>query len=111
MKTFSPIRLLTAADRRTLNRALKAYRKHLAVPCTACRYCMPCPFGVEIPRIFGIYNQYKISGNKWLFTRSYNTIPPKSRASACVGCGKCMKQCPQKIRIPDELKKIAREAR
>ena len=111
LKTFSPIRLLTAADRRTLNRALKAYRKHLAVPCTACRYCMPCPFGVEIPRIFGIYNQYKISGNKWLFTRSYNTIPPKSRATACVGCGKCMKQCPQKIRIPEELKKIAREVR
>jgi uncharacterized protein len=70
---------------------------------------MPCPVGVEIPKIFGLYNQYKISGNKWLFSNNYNAIPEDSRASACVNCGKCMKHCPQKIQIPAELKKIAAE--
>ena len=109
IKTFSPIRELSEVERKTLNTALLAYRKHLAVPCTACRYCMPCPVGVEIPRIFGIYNQFKISGNKWLLRNNYNAIPEDSRADACVNCGKCMQHCPQKIQIPAELRKIAQE--
>lgn len=109
IKTFSPLKPLTDNERKTLDQALTAYRKRLAVPCTACRYCMPCPVGVEIPKIFGLYNQYKISGNKWLFSNNYNAIPEDSRASACVNCGKCMKHCPQKISIPAELKKIAAE--
>ena len=109
IRTFSPLKPLTDNERKVLEQALTAYRKHLAVPCTACRYCMPCPVGVEIPKIFGLYNQYKISGNKWLFSNNYNAIPEDSRASACVNCGKCMKHCPQKISIPAELKKIAAE--
>ena len=109
IRTFSPVKPLSETERKTLNAALLAYRKHLAVPCTACAYCMPCPAGVEIPRIFGLYNQYKISGNKWLLRNNYNAIPEDSRADACVNCGKCMKHCPQKIQIPAELKKIAAE--
>jgi len=70
---------------------------------------MPCPVGVEIPRIFGLYNQYKITGNKWLFLNNYNAIPEDSGASACVNCGRCVKHCPQKIDIPAQLKKIAAE--
>lgn len=110
IKTFTPFRALTDNERKTLNDALVAYRKCLAVPCTGCRYCMPCPVGVEIPRIFGIYNQYKASGNKWLFNNNYNAIDEDSRASACVNCRRCMQHCPQKITIPEELKKIAKEA-
>ena len=109
IRTFTPIKPLSDSDRKTLDEALAVYRKQLAVPCTSCKYCMPCPVGVEIPKIFGLYNQYKISGNKWLFSNNYSSIPEDSRADACVNCGKCMKQCPQKIRIPDELKKIAKE--
>ena len=109
LKTFSPLKPLTDSERKTLDLALAAYRKRLAVPCTACRYCMPCPVGVEIPRIFGLYNQYKITGNKWLFLNNYNAIPEDSGASACVNCGRCVKHCPQKIDIPAQLKKIAAE--
>ena len=109
IRTFSPLTPLSDAERQTLERALAAYRKRLAVPCTACRYCMPCPVGVEIPRIFGLYNQYKAIGNPWLFSNNYGAIPKDSRADACVECGKCVKHCPQKIDIPAELKKIARE--
>ena len=109
IRTFTPIKPLSEADQKTLNEALTVYRKHLAVPCTACKYCMPCPVGVEIPKIFGLYNQYKISGNHWLFDNNYRAIPEDSRADACVHCGKCLKQCPQKIKIPDELAKIAKE--
>lgn len=109
IKTFSPLKPLSDVERDSLNAALLAYRKKLAVPCTACRYCMPCPVGVEIPKIFGLYNQYKVSGNKWQFTGAYNTIPEKSRADKCVNCGRCMTHCPQKIKIPEILKQIAQE--
>ena len=109
IKTFSPLKPLSDGERAALDAALKAYCKHLAVPCTACRYCLPCPVGVEIPKIFGIYNQYKISGNRWLFNNNYRAIPEESRADACVNCKRCVQHCPQKIQIPDELKKIDAE--
>ena len=109
IRTFSPLKPLTENERKTLDQALAAYRKRLAVPCTACRYCMPCPAGVEIPKIFGLYNQYKISGNKWLFTNNYNVLPEDAKIASCVNCGKCTKHCPQKIQIPAELRKIAKE--
>ena len=106
---FAPMEVFWVQLKLALMLALAAYRKRLAVPCTACRYCMPCPVGVEIPRIFGLYNQYKITGNKWLFLNNYNAIPEDSGASACVNCGRCVKHCPQKIDIPAQLKKIAAE--
>ena len=109
IRTFSPLKPLTENERKTLDQALAAYRKRLAVPCTACRYCMPCPAGVEIPKIFGLYNQYKISGNKWLFTNNYNVLPEDAKIASCVNCGKCTKHCPQKIQIPAVLRKIAKE--
>lgn len=109
IRTFSPLKPLTESERKTLDQALAAYRKRLAVPCTACRYCMPCPAGVEIPKIFGLYNQYKISGNKWLFTNNYNVLPEDAKIASCVNCGKCTKHCPQKIQIPAVLRKIAKE--
>ena len=110
LRTFSPVRPLTAGEKETLEKALTVYRKQLAIPCTACKYCMPCPAGVEIPKIFGLYNQYKISGNRWLFTNNYRAIPKDSRADSCIECGECMKHCPQHLRIPELMKKIASEA-
>ena len=110
LRTFSPIRPLNESEKATLEKALAVYRKQLAVPCTACKYCMPCPAGVEIPRIFGLYNQYKISHNRWHFTNSYRLIPAGSRADSCIECGECMKHCPQHLKIPELMKKIASEA-
>ena len=109
LRTFTPFKPLSDGERKVLAEALTAYRKRLAIPCTACRYCMPCPVGVEIPKIFGLYNQYRISGNRWLFTNNYRAIDEGSRASACVGCGACLKKCPQKLDIPTLMGRIARE--
>jgi hypothetical protein len=64
---------------------------------------------VAIPTIFGAYNQYRISKNKFLFLGSYRTLPEESRATECVECGKCAKHCPQHIDIPKELRKIQEE--
>ena len=108
LRTFSPLVPLTDPERKTLDLALAAYRKQLAVPCTSCRYCMPCPVGVEIPSIFAFYNQYKLTGRAGRFRDQYNSLPEGARADACVACGQCAKVCPQKIHIPEELAKIAR---
>lgn len=109
IKTFSNFKPLSAEEQKTLASALAAYQKSLTIPCTDCRYCMPCPVGVEIPKIFALYNQLKLSGKRGVFLRSYKALDEDAQASACVACGKCVKACPQKIDIPKQLKKIAQD--
>ena len=106
IKTFTDFKPLTPEERTTLALAIGSYEKGLAVPCTACRYCLPCPAGVRIPAIFSIYNEYKLQGNRAEFLAKMKALPEGSGPEECVNCGKCMKHCPQHIRIPEELKKI-----
>lgn len=109
IKTFTDFKPLTDEERKVIADALAAYKKSGAVPCTGCRYCMPCPMGVDIPRIFALYNQYKSSGNAWSFVGTYSNMAETSRASACVKCGACLSKCPQKINIPEKLEMIQKE--
>ena len=109
LRTFSPLKELSDDERGTIAAALAAFQGGQAVPCTACRYCTPCPVGVAIPEIFALWNAYKADGNKDRFLRGYAKLPEGARASDCVRCMRCTKHCPQKIAIPDELAKIAAE--
>ncbi|OOB80347.1 MAG: hypothetical protein BEN19_00545 [Epulopiscium sp. Nuni2H_MBin003] len=70
------------------------------IPCTGCRYCMPCPFSVEIAPCFNQYNNNVIFG-----TNKYDA--ERDRANYCVSCKKCIPLCPQNINIPHELEKVA----
>ena len=87
---------------------------HTKVPCTACRYCMPCPKNVDIPAIFRCYNEMytenKRSG-RWEFAQTVGLRKQKAFASQCICCGKCEKHCPQNIAIREELKKADRALR
>ena len=109
LKTFSPFKPLTDAERQTVAEALAAYRKSGAVPCTACKYCSPCPAGVNIPRNLALHNQVK--GGLPLFHAKlvYDAMSEDERASNCVHCGVCKKKCPQQINIPQLMAEIAKE--
>lgn len=76
------------------------------IGCTGCSYCMPCPFGVDIPGAFRSYNascsEGYIKGLTMYFM--YTTLKAKrSHAGLCTKCGLCVSKCPQNIAIPDEL--------
>jgi predicted aldo/keto reductase-like oxidoreductase len=98
----------------TIADVVAAYRGLVKVGCTGCAYCMPCPFGVNIPMCFSIYNDYHIGANR-IFTRGMyggmlmgGIMPGRSDASLCRECGKCEKACPQHIAIRAELKNVNR---
>ncbi|MBP2134274.1 putative aldo/keto reductase-like oxidoreductase [Methanomicrobium sp. W14] len=104
---------MTGAELKTMEKAAEVYRKLLKVPCTGCSYCMPCPFGVNIPMCFYFYNQYYMSGKKLITRGTYigqmmGIMGEPSNASLCRNCGKCLKSCPQHIKIPEELKKTSK---
>lgn len=83
------------------------------IPCTACGYCMPCPFGVDIPGCFSCYNDKYLMGGKSVRSRYMQTLGIMSakpaNASQCKQCGRCESHCPQKIAIRDQLKTVSHE--
>ena len=98
----------SAEDRAFLQRILGIIREKEKVGCTGCRYCMPCPKGVDIPGYFSSYNlmytESKVSGWRHFFQAVALSAEP-AFASQCVQCGKCEKHCPQGIPIREQLKK------
>ncbi|MDR3231997.1 MAG: aldo/keto reductase [Synergistaceae bacterium] len=117
IKTMTDFRPLSDAERATLTQAAAIYRGSGVIPCTACRYCMDCPAGVDIPRVFAVYNRYlsslssdnpedsRVAG--FLFDGGYRSLSKSQRAHNCVACGVCREHCPQKIDIPRHIKEIA----
>ncbi len=98
-----------------INKARKIYDKLLRVPCTGCNYCMPCPFGVDIPATFNDYN-YKYFNPKSTVSRMLYIARStgfhgerKSGGNSCKDCKKCIKVCPQNIDIPKKLKEAHKD--
>ena len=86
----------------------------MKVGCTGCRYCVPCPKGVDIPAIFACYNNMSIDGKtdaRFEFARLVGIRKEPAFASQCIECGKCMNHCPQHIDIISELKKADKALR
>lgn len=100
---------LSDAEKETLTNVRKAYEARIKVGCTGCEYCMPCPQGVPIPRIFRSYDSASMFGDAEGFKKQYNAL--EVNASACVECGACVGVCPQHFAtpIPEMLKKIHEE--
>ncbi len=105
---------LTDADRETIERIKRAIREREKVGCTGCRYCMPCPKGVDIPGIFRCYNtmftESKREGRSQ-FIQTVGLTREPAFASQCVRCGKCEQHCPQSIPIREKLQEADRALR
>ncbi|MCL2048203.1 MAG: aldo/keto reductase [Defluviitaleaceae bacterium] len=109
LKTFRDLKPMTAEEIAMLENVMREVGKISSVPCTACKYC-DCPVGIDIPTCFLLYNDIKRgSGTAWNLKMMYNTLPEGKRASDCVGCGACVRLCPQKINIPEELGRVRKE--
>ena len=105
---------LTEDDFRTLELVKKEIRAKEKVGCTGCRYCMPCPKGVDIPGIFRCYNaMYTESKSlgRFQFAQTVGLTREPAFASQCVKCGKCEKHCPQNIPIREKLVEADRALR
>jgi Predicted oxidoreductases of the aldo/keto reductase family len=120
LRTCSPLEPLTADEDAFLQRTAVEILENDTVPCTNCKYCMPCPYGVDIPAVFAHYNlcinednlprdtsdpRYAEARRAYLY--GYDKAVPRLRQAArCVACGACVSHCPQGIAIPAVLRKI-----
>jgi predicted aldo/keto reductase-like oxidoreductase len=95
---------LKDGEKEVLRRAKAQYLSLTQIPCTACEYCLPCPQGVNIPGVFGRYNEGSMFANFVQPQRSYYFMTnAKEDASHCIRCGSCEKKCPQQIDIINKL--------
>ena len=123
IKTFTGFKPMSEEELAFMEQIAVMMAEYPTVGCTGCNYCMPCPFGIDIPGIFAHYNAMVNEGavgasqeqktfrklrDRYLTT--YNkAIPTVRQADHCIGCGKCMHHCPQSIRIPHELHRIDKQ--
>ena len=120
LKTFLHFKPLNDEEMDFLKEAAGLIRKYPLVPCTNCQYCMPCPYGIDIPTIFKHYNSCVNDGYiaqsteqkdfkklKKIYLSTYDkAIESIRQADHCISCNTCVSHCPQHIRIPRELRRI-----
>ena len=105
---------LTEADFETLEKVKRAILEKEKVNCTGCRYCMPCPKGVDIPGIFRCWNTMYTKSKRegrFQFAQTVGLTREPAFASQCIRCGKCEQHCPQSIPIREKLKEADRALR
>lgn len=120
LRSFCPLVPLSEEEEKFLYSTADIMIQYPTVPCNDCKYCMPCPYGLDIPAILLHYNKCVNEGNvpesvqadnyrqaRQAFLVGYDRSVPKLRqANHCIGCGQCAPHCPQGIDIPNELHRI-----
>lgn len=107
LKTFSPFEPLSKEEQDVIAEVVDLMNSRIQNGCTGCRYCMPCPAGVNIPGCFKAWNTYHMFQNYNVVKNDWERfIGPAGQAKNCVECGKCEKACPQKLSIREDLKKV-----
>lgn len=120
LRSFCPLQPLDDEEMQFLYDTADLMTKFPTIPCNDCKYCMPCPYGIDIPSILLHYNRCVNEGNvpaglqdenyaqaRRAFLVGYDrAVPGLRQASHCIGCGQCAPHCPQQINIPHELHRI-----
>ena len=108
LNTFTNFEPLSEEEKATVEKVVKEVKSRIYNGCTACRYCMPCPFGVDIPRNFAIWNNYGMYHNAEGAKNRYNNVKVEERADQCKECGACEAVCPQQLPIREHLKQVVK---
>ncbi len=107
LKTFGSFKALNEREQATIREIVDLINSRVQSGCTGCRYCMPCPAGVDIPGNFRVWNTYHMYQNynavKWSWE---NGLGDAKQAKNCIKCGKCEQACPQKLQIRADLEKV-----
>ena len=106
LAAFSPLRPLSGEEQNLMEETARRLRARLNNGCTGCRYCLPCPSGVNIPGSFQVWNNMAVYQNKRLTKRAWSNLEAEERPDRCVGCGRCETLCPQQIPIREHLAQI-----
>ena len=103
----SAVNSLDTHDQKIIAAIRKEFRKRIAVPCTSCEYCMPCPNGVDIPINFELFNYAHLYYDIPVAQFRYNLYLAQSeRSDKCIACKECEEKCPQEIEISDWMPRI-----
>ena len=104
---------LSKEELNIINEAKQAYHDSLKIGCTGCRYCLPCPAGIDIPYAFQSYNNYHLFGklqDKMMYVATVGINKEKPAwTSNCIDCGKCEKACPQHIEVRKQFKNVQKD--
>ena len=127
VKTFSPLEVCTESENALLADIADQMSGFPTIPCTACEYCLPCPYGVDIPGNFAYYNEAvnehilplpaptaaNYAEQQQKFIEGFRKALPKAEtwARACQDCEECLSKCPQQIRIPNQMARIVETLR
>lgn len=120
LRTFCNFKPLAVEEYSMLESVAAGLRDYHLIDCTDCKYCMPCPYGIDIPGIFGFYNKRITQGTyvassaqkdydrmRRRYLSDYDkAVDTVRQADHCCRCFQCLSKCPQKIQIPDELRRI-----
>ena len=118
--TYCPLEEINDKEKEFLYGIAEELVSYNTIPCNDCKYCMPCPYGIDIPGVLTHYNKCIAEGNlsrdrndpdyaraRRAFLIGYDRSVPKLRqADHCIGCGHCVSHCPQRIQIPREMERI-----
>ena len=105
IKTFKEFKALNNEEEQIVESVVQKIRDRVKNGCTGCRYCMPCPKGVNIPKMFRMWNTASMYGIFDVVSWSYNNTKEEEFSTSCIKCGLCETKCPQQLNIREDLQK------